>query len=344
MSSVLGRTTNVSLGKKRAGIDVLAKPIDQQPTDSSTQDMKSRVQYIKVGIDDTSNQPTSTTTRSSEDDPEYAFAVMDFYNKSHVKEKTDIILKGKELRKIMYNVMGGQLKHQQIQDWEEQEQTIDQPITNEIWYWNELWEEAESNRGSEQGRQDLQLLLNQLADMKRETVKFIRTISTATRVMVKDLWCLFRPGTLVISKPYQDEPQLFRVHKSEYKETIDAKVFAVVAWAFSWTGTELIQEYYSFRIRQFNSADEEVIITTDLPCYPLRYYRNSNGTCGTKAVEALKSDLLTRGREFRGLCKESVRGRRHTYDGEFLTDQQETYPFRDVSKAEQLCSTMRFDY
>ena len=62
------------------------------------------------------------------------------------------------------------------------------------------------------------------------------------RILVKDLWCLFRPGALVVSKPYLDEPQLFRVSGCECKEGKDEKTFVPVAWAFSWTGTELIQE------------------------------------------------------------------------------------------------------
>ena len=267
-------------------------------------------------------------------------------NEDHVKQKTDIILKGKELRKIMYTVMGKQLEHRQIRDWEEHEQTIDQPMRNEIWYWNELSREAESNRGSEQGRQDLQLLLNHLADIEPGSVKLIKTNSSATRVMVRDLWCLFRPGTLVVSKPYQDEPQLFKVHEHQYKETRDANIFAVVAWAFSWTGTELIQEYYSIEIRRYKTADEELIINTDLPCYPLSYYRNSSGTYGSETVEALKSDLLARGRVYRGLCRASTHGNRHTYDGEFLTylTRSEMYEYLEVSRADYVCSTLQLDY
>ena len=331
--------------------DVLSKALDQQSTFSSgngsnTQDLKPIVQYIKVGGDDTSNQSTSVSIRSPEEEPEYAAAFGQTSNKDQAKQKIGIILEGKELRKIMYTVMGKQLEHRQIRDWEEQEQIINQPMSNEIWYWNELSREAESGRGSEQGRQDLQLLLKRLEDIERDSVKLIKTISSATRVRVRDLWCLFRPGTLVISKPFQGEPQLFKVHEHQYNETNDAKIFAVVAWAFSWTGTELIQEYYFIGIRRYKSLDEEVIINTDLPCYPLSYYRNSSGTYGSEAVEALKSKLLTRGREFRGLCRASARGKRHTYDGECLIalSRSEIFDYLEASLAENVYSTLRVDY
>ena len=37
-------------------------------------------------------------------------------------------------------------------------------------------------------------------------MKLARSVSSMTKVFVKDLWCLLRPGALGVSKPYLDEP------------------------------------------------------------------------------------------------------------------------------------------
>ena len=272
---------------------------------------------------------TSITDVSSEEGSDIAFVVKRMWNTEKTKEKTSIILKGQDLRRVMYSVMGKLLEHYQYRDWVAQEQTIDEPVANELWYWNELSAAAKPPGGSDQGREDLQLLLDHLSNIDVDGVKLVKSIASMTKIFAKDLWCLYRPGTLVISKPFQDEPQLFRVHDCSFKEDGDRKTFVVVAWAFSWTGAELVQEYYSFTVGDYSKIYEELTIT-DLPCYPLQHYKNSDGAYGSDAVEALKTELLRRGRVFRELCRESVHGRQHTYDGDLLTDdvESELYEYR----------------
>lgn len=111
---------------------------------------------------------TSTAIRSSEGDPNTGFVVTETWDRDRTKVKTDTILIGQDLREIMYDVLGKQLAHNQNRDWLAQEQTVDDPMCKEIWYWNELSDAAKSNRGSEQGRQDLQLLLDHLSNMDPE--------------------------------------------------------------------------------------------------------------------------------------------------------------------------------
>lgn len=125
--------------------------------------------------------------------------------------------------------MGKLLEHYQSRNWEAQEQTIDEPMLNELWYWNELSAAAKSTRGSEQGREDLQLLLDHLSDIDLENVKLLKSIASMTKVFASDLWCLFRPGTLVIARPYLDEPQLFRVHDYEFEDGVEGKTALVIA-------------------------------------------------------------------------------------------------------------------
>ncbi|KAL9023383.1 MAG: hypothetical protein Q9196_007236, partial [Gyalolechia fulgens] len=308
-------------------------PQEQEPRalssdDGDPHDLNPRVRYVKSEIDNNGDrhekpgERSSTTVDRSNEDSGIAFVVKEIWNKNKTKDRTDVIVKGQELRKIMYDVLGKQLEHDQKTDWQAQEQTIDEPATEVLWYWNELCSAAASNEATEPGREDLQLLLDHLSEIYPEDVKLARSISSMTRVLAKDLWCLFRPGTLVVSKPFQDEPQVFQVHRCHF--TRGANAFLVVAWAFSWTGTELIQEYYSFRLRNTEVDTEEMTIT-ELSCYPVQYYQNSDGPYDPKAVEALKGHLIARGRKFRDLCRNSQPARQHTYDGELLTDDCGSY-------------------
>lgn len=296
-------------------------------------DRNLRVRYVRTEFDENGDlhekpgkriNPTNDSPK--EEDSNVAFVVKEIWKNDKIKEKTDIVLKGQELREIMYHVLAKQLAHDQNRHWLAQEQIIADPVQNEIWYWNELCSIAKSNRGSEQGRRDLQLLLDHLHDIMPNEIKLMKCISSVTKILAKDLKWLFRPGTLVISKPFQDEPHLFRVHECHlHGGSIDEdRAFVVVAWAFNWTGIELIQEYHNFDILQSGDKNQEMTIT-DLPCYPVNYFKNSDGAYDTKAVEALKSDLIARGKLFRRLCREPKYRKQHTYEGEVLTDDKDSY-------------------
>ncbi|KAL8933989.1 MAG: hypothetical protein Q9211_005468 [Gyalolechia sp. 1 TL-2023] len=299
-------TDGVSRKDDETRNDNSVAPQEQEPRalssdDGDPHDLNPRVRYVKSEIDDNGDrhekpgERSSTTVDRSYEDSGIAFVVKETWNKNKTRDRTDVIVKGQELRKIMYDVLGKQLEHDQKTDWQAQEQTIDEPATEVLWYWNELCSAASSNEATEPGREDLQLLLDHLSEIYPEDVKLARSISSMTRVLAKDLWCLFRPGTLVVSKPFQEEPQ-----------------------------TELIQEYYSFRLRNTEVDTEEMTIT-ELSCYPVQYYQNSDGPSDPKAVEALKSHLIARGRKFRDLCRNSQPARQHTYDGELLTDDCGSY-------------------
>lgn len=353
MPEIQGQTNNDSPNSEGTEGDTTSKRREQEPGATSSnndhaQNPNPRVRYVKSEFDDGGRHRevpgtrTTTSNSTSQEDSNIAFIVKEFWNKAKTKEKTTITIKGEDLREVMYDIMGNLLEHYQYRNWVAQEQTIDESI-NELWYWNELSAAARCSRGNKQGREDLQLLIDHLSDIKLDEVKLVKSIASMTKIFAKDLWCLFRPGTLVIAKPYLDEPQLFRVHNCEVKDGVDQKIFVVIAWAFNWIGTELIQEYYNIIVQDYSKDNKEITIT-DLPCYPLQYYKNSEGAYGPEAVEGLKSKLLTRGRAFRGLCRESVYGRQHTYDGELLTDDiiEKSYLF-NVSTAIQLGDNVKTD-
>lgn len=288
-----------------------------------TPDQDSRVQYVKSEFNDTGDRHevpgkrTSTTTSSTKESSNIAFVVQEYWNKEKIKAKTEIVLKGRELRSVMHEAYGKHLEHCQIRNWLEQEQTICQPFFNELWYWNELCDAAKSDHGSEQGRQDLQLLIEHLSDIEPDAIKLAKSTASLTRIAAKDLWHLFRPGTEVISRPYLDEPQLFRVEGLSYGK---GNGFGVDTWAFGWTGTELIRECYEFTLRRDEKDDEKMTIT-ELDCYPVSFYTSADGSRGRKALEAEKN-LTERGKVFRKLCRESKNGTHHAYVGELLYQPQ----------------------
>lgn len=139
-----------------------------------------------------------------------------------------------------------------------QEQTISQPFDDELWYWTELCDTAESRCGSEQGRQDLKLLLNHLQDIEPDGIKIVKSTASLDSISAKDLWILFRPGTEVISKRYLDEPQIFRVENVSHR---GGNTCVVKTWALAWTSTELIRECYEFTPQQYEKDDEKMTIT-----------------------------------------------------------------------------------
>ena len=261
-------------------------------------------------------------TQNTQETSDFAFVVKEIRDDSGKDKKIEIILKGQELRNIMQDVLGKHLEHDRRSDWAAKERTLEIPFSSEIRCLNELSEATQSRRGSEQGRKDLQLLLEHLQYLRPDIVKLMGSIQEVSKVLPSDLWFLFRPGDLVISKPYFDEPQLFRISECHLitPEPQMHKTFEVVAWAFDWTGIKLAPHYYSFRytINKEGGDRDEKIDIIDLPCYPIRYYKNNEGHSGYEVRKALFDRLIERGQKFRNLCRESVSGKQYTYNGELL--------------------------
>ena len=286
-----------------------------------------RVQYVVSKVDknghrveSAGNPPTTQNTQKREEGSSIAFVVNEIWDDKGTFEKTLIILKGQELREILQDVLYKQLEHEQRIDWAAKEQTLDDSCSSELCYWNELSNAARSGQGSEQGRKDLQLLLNHLQYLKPETVKLMECIQQITKIFPHDLWYLFRPGDLVISKPFLNQPQIFRISDSHWIQNGRDTIFKVVVWAFDWTGTELTQNHYALHIRpaKGNGEKEEKMDIVDLPCYPIRYHKNTDGASGVEVQQALSDDLIARGKEFRKLCRDSMYGRQYTFNGELL--------------------------
>ena len=255
------------------------------------------------------------TVQNTEEASNIAFVVNDYWDDGGKEKKTDIVLKGQELRDMIGDVLSKQFEHDEMKDWRTKEQTFDESLLR---YWDELSEATKSYKPDEQGGKDLQLLLKHVRLLKFGRVELMESIHTITKILPDDLHYLFRPGDLVVSKPYLEELQLFRISDANWLNKGGYEDFEVVAWAFDWTGTELTQKYYTFSIRPEKRDNKELDIV-DLPCYPIRYHKNSQGISGDRLIKTVSNDLSTRGEAFRKICRESVQGKQYTYDGELLS-------------------------
>ena len=331
MESELKETANTSPLDHELGDKWNNDPGDAQVSD--------RVQYIASKLDESGRRverpgrrPTTPNTQEKSDlafvvkeiwsnDGKYNDGKYDNGKENNGKDKKiEIILKGQELRNIVQDVIGNHLEHDRRSDWAAKEQTLEIPFCSEIRCLNELSKATQSCRGSEQGRTDLKLLLEHHQYLRPDVVKLVESIHNIGKVLPSDLWYLFRPGDLVVSRPYLDEPQLFRVSDCRWINLERHEVFEVVAWAFDWTGAQLTPHYYTFQLstRKKSGERDEKIDILDLPCYPIRYYKNNEGLSSDEVLKALFNELIARGQEFRNLCRESVNGKQYTYDGELL--------------------------
>ena len=258
--------------------------------------------------------------------------------KSTSNDGSKITLKSRELRSIVADILSEHLDHIQEVNWAVTEPVIDKPYEMVFWYWEELWEATRSSKGSERGRELLSNFLENISNLDPRGVKLTQSISVITKVRVKDLWRLFRPGTWVLSKHYLDEPQIFRVRDTYHRDNHqrdnyrrdnyqrdnkkdsgienNQRSFVVLAWALGWRGTELVQEHYEFFVGYEHSDDEKTI--TDLPCYPIKYHRDDEGHHGNQIVAALNQQLVERGQLFRKLCRRSLNAKHQDYQGELL--------------------------
>ena len=302
-----------------------------------------RVQYIVSVLDANGRRvekdwmrPTKQNMQTTRESSDVAFVVKEIWDDNGPDDngkdendkdyngkgkKIEIDLTGQELRNIMQDVLRKHLEHDQKTDWAAKVQTLEIPYCSEIRGLNDLSKACKSSQGSEQGRKDLQLLLNHLQYLRPDIVKLMESIEEVNKILPDDLYYLFRPGDLVISKPYLGEPQLFCISDCHWTTSKDeVSVFEVVVWAFDWTGTELAQNYYSFQYKLEKKSSKEVrkLDIADLPCYPIRYYKNNEGASGEKVLETLFDDLIARGQTFRNLCRKSKNGWQYTYDGELL--------------------------
>jgi hypothetical protein len=282
---------------------------------------KSRVQYVlskvntkgdRIEVEGEEPNPQVIETRD-----DIAFVAKETFKDATGQEKLPIkvTLKSLDLRRLLQTVLAKHFDHDKLKGWDTKEQTLTLSFRLQLLYWNELQEAVDNPElGTEQGRNDLKLLLEYIERVEPENVELVKSIETRTRISSKDIWALFRPGDLVVATPYLDEPQIFQVHSQKNKDGYD---IAVVCWAYDWTGTELERHYYEFTLKIMDDDGDGGDITK-LACYPIRYYKGKDGLTNE---QTWSKELIKRGRTFEDLCKESITpGKLYSYTGDMLVE------------------------
>jgi len=298
-------------------------PSNEKPKEAATKDAtdapsSSRIQYVISKLDRKGGirieeDGVPPTLRNVEEKSNIAFIAKEIWiDHGTLKDNAKIILKSPDLRTILQDVLGKHFHHDKTRNWAATEKTLQQRFTLQLLYWAELQEAIKSTTlGTEQGREDLRLFLEHIRYLEPDNVALMESISTKTRISSKDVWALFRPGELVITRSSFDDPQVLQVHSQTVGKDV---ALVVVCWAFDWTGTELTRKYYEIPIKLIEEEED----INNLGCYPIRYYKGEDSVSSEEARLALFEKLITRGRKFRELCLKSKSGKLSKYDGRLV--------------------------
>ncbi|KAH8175289.1 ATPase family associated with various cellular activities (AAA) domain-containing protein [Sarocladium implicatum] len=125
-------------------------------------------------------------------------------------------------------------------------------------------------------------------------------------VSFETLWTVFKPGDIVVSRPFLDEPQAFIVHESmESGIKRDEKPvhWKLICWSYDWTGKTFRRFPVELRVEYFRGTRRLDLLSV----IPL------------KLVEKDKVDKLKqRGRHFYDICIRERGSRVFQYSGEAI--------------------------
>jgi len=147
---------------------------------------------------------------------------------------------------------------------------------------------------------------------------------TAHTVAFDYLWTVFPPGEIVISRPYMGQPQAFIVREST--DVIErrsksglTKKWDLQCWSYDYNGSTFDRIPVTFTFDKFKGTSS----ISALRCYPLKFYKESaedDGVAndlnsGQNTIEALRENLIERGRKYRALCLKARGKQIFEYDG-----------------------------
>ncbi|RYO36170.1 hypothetical protein AA0111_g2876 [Alternaria arborescens] len=242
-----------------------------------------------------------------DDSTEIAFEARETFNENNKISAREIVLKSKELKRLIWTIIGEWLRHEKRispNDWESEDQTWTASFIFATHYWTEFEAEVAKNI-DDQPHRDLKDLLEYIELVQPDLVRIRRQLQTLDRIPYRYLWMLFRPGSLIVAKPSADPShiQVLQVHSHRPSSRLDRQgEMAVVAWAFDWNGTKLVKTYYEFPLGGKDQLDiENQVRIVDLDCLPIRYYRSDDSLSEGDLV-SLRSQLKERGQTLRECC------------------------------------------
>jgi hypothetical protein len=160
---------------------------------------------------------------------------------------------------------------------------------------------------------ELTHLLDLVNRLSPESTHILSNIRDSKAVMKQYLYSLFKPGTLVVTMPSNDNIQLMKVHHfGAGSAANNNNTSSVFCDGYDWDGKKLERLRYEFPMPKMESTEQFRV--RDLPCYPIEMYEDTEGFNG---IEELKKDLIKRGQRFEELCtSQQEGGREYRYVGQ----------------------------
>lgn len=196
------------------------------------------------------------------------------------------------------------------------------PFESIVFSWDELVKEAartdfDPAKGEGESEEDAKLARIDLAELMRmistssgdEALdRYFRTredMAKTRTITFETLWTLFPQGSMVLSRPFLEEEQVFIVvsfrtdTRHLYYNDERQTTFNLVGYSFDWDGTAFNRVPFEFKISEFQ--DKKGVF--ELPVYPLAMHQSRNGgDQGKGVIDTLKADLIARGKLYRDYC------------------------------------------
>lgn len=173
---------------------------------------------------------------------------------------------------------------------------------------------AKSGDGLERTRQNLATLLELIHEAVKGRAgdqslsRILEDNSPASQEIVnfENLWTIYKPGDIVVSRVFLDELQAFIVHES-MESAMERKGLSphwrLVCWAYDWTGKTFRRIQAELRIDFFKGSRK----VQSLPVYPVKYLS-----------EAERDHMEQRGRRFHQICLSNKGYRLFQYTGDAI--------------------------
>jgi hypothetical protein len=236
-------------------------------------------------------------------------------------ERTEVIIRNAQLQALLREVMSRYLKHEFQSTFHKKEIVLLKPFIPLLFNWEQL-DHATTDphilqKHGEEVINDLKALLDLAQRLAPDYTQSWNNILQSKTVMLKYLFTMFKPGTLVVTMPHSNKPQLMKVHHFGAGSSSNLNdTSSVFCEAYDWNGTKLERVRYEFPMPKMDATER--IRVRELPCYPIEMYEDEHGI---KGIEALRKNLIERGQKFESLCvSRGDVGRRYRYKGQFQVE------------------------
>ena len=296
--------------------------------DTTKKSNLAKVNFINSKYDSTKGRRVDTTLELEdffEDDiPSYSNPITVkrvFKENNKNVDKIDIIIEGDGLRKLLQAVMSTYLKHEFKSTFEKPEVTLSKPFLPLGYNWEQLQYAATSaeilQEHDKDSVDDLRNLLDLVYRLAPEDIDMWKNVKDSKTILRRYLYCIYRPGSLVVANFRDHQAQLMKVHHIGAGSTANRNdTQSVFCQGYDWNGKSLERVRYEFPMPKMEQ--DEQFKVRDLPCYPIEMYEDKDGI--NKADE-LKQNLINRGRKFEKLCdRQDDGGRKYTYKGHFQVE------------------------